>query len=112
VTAPEPVDLNALEGEGPLWGLASTDLNATLLSWPAGHLVAEHVNAALDVLIVVIDGSGVVTVDGRRHAVSGGQALLVEKGASRLIEAGAGGLRYLSVHRRRQPLQIEPLGDR
>lgn len=31
-----PVDLRRACGIGPLWGLASEDLNATLLSWPAG----------------------------------------------------------------------------
>ena len=107
MAAAEPVDLSALEGEGPLWGMASADLNATLLSWPAGHRVAEHTNAELDVLLVVIDGAGEVAIDGRLHSVAAGQALLVEKGAARQITAGEGGLRYLSVHRRRAPLQIE-----
>lgn len=36
--------------------MASTDLNATLLSWPPGYEVAEHVDAELDVLVVVLDG--------------------------------------------------------
>lgn len=34
--------------------MASADLNATLLSWPPGHEVPEHVNADLDVLVVVV----------------------------------------------------------
>ena len=105
--ATEPVDLAQLQGEGPLWGLASSDLNATLLSWSPGHEVAEHVNADLDVLVVVLEGSGVVRVDGREHVVGADQVLLIEKGAARSFAAGAGGLRYLSVHRRRGPLQIE-----
>jgi len=102
-----PVDLTQLDGEGPLWGLASTDLNATLLAWPPGHQVAEHVNDELDVLVVVLEGGGEVRVDGQEHFVSAGQALLIEKGAARSFTAGPEGLRYLSVHRRRGPLQIE-----
>ena len=102
-----PVDLLHEQGAGPLWGMASTDLNATLLGWPAGHQVAEHTNADLDVLVVVLDGDGVAVVDGREHTLSGGQALLIEKGAARAIRAGAAGIRYLSIHRRRPPLQIE-----
>ena len=36
------VDLLSPSGTGPLWGLASSDLNATLLAWPPGHeLVAD-----------------------------------------------------------------------
>ena len=103
-----PVDLLGPEGTGPLWGTASEDLNATLLVWPAGHVVAEHVNAELDVLLVALQGSAAVTVDGREHALRADHALLVPKGAARTIRAGAGGVRYLSVHRRRGPLQIEP----
>jgi hypothetical protein len=41
--------------------------------------------------------------------------VIVKKGLSRRITAGAEGVRYLSVHRRRAPLQITPsnrrLGD-
>ena len=102
-----PVDLAGQAGTGPVWGLASDDLNATLLAWPAGERVAEHVNSERDVLLVVVDGGGTVTVDGERHRVTAGHALLVEKGTSRGIEAGPDGLRYLSVHRARGPLQIE-----
>lgn len=105
---PTVVDLAGLAGEGPLWGTASDDLNVTLLCWPPGHVVGEHVNAELDVLLVVLAGTGTVRVDGRDSDVAAGQALLVPKGCSRSIRARAGGLRYLSVHRRRSALQIEP----
>jgi mannose-6-phosphate isomerase-like protein (cupin superfamily) len=101
------VDLMGGAGAGPLWGMASADLNATLLSWPAGHELAEHVNAELDVLMIVMSGGGVVIVDGRPHALSAGSAILVACGTRRRIEAGPAGLRYLSVHRRRGPLQIQ-----
>ena len=33
----EPFDLVLPQGEGPLWGLASEDLNVTLLCWGAGQ---------------------------------------------------------------------------
>jgi mannose-6-phosphate isomerase-like protein (cupin superfamily) len=105
----DSVDLMALSGTGPLWGMASADLNATLLAWPAGHELAEHVNDELDVLLVVLDGHGRAIVDGEVHELAAGSALLVARGARRRIAAGEGGLRYLSVHRRRGPLQIQPL---
>lgn len=104
---PEVADLLRAPGTGPVWGMASDDLNATALAWPAGHEVAEHVNAALDVLLVVLDGAATVTVDGRDHALEAGQALLIPKGSVRRVSAGADGVRYLTVHRRRGPLQIE-----
>jgi mannose-6-phosphate isomerase-like protein (cupin superfamily) len=105
---PIVIDLLGRSGIGPLWGMASADLNATLLVWPPGHEIAEHVNPQLDVLVVVLGGQGVVIVDGEAHDLPAGSAILVPRGARRRIEAGAGGLRYLSVHRRRGPLQIQP----
>jgi uncharacterized cupin superfamily protein len=102
-----PVDLGGRRGTGPIWSLASSDLNATLLAWPANERLPRHVNTELDVLLVVIDGEGTAVVDGERHRLAAGHALLVEKGASRSIAAGRDGLRYLSIHRRRAPLQIE-----
>jgi mannose-6-phosphate isomerase-like protein (cupin superfamily) len=105
----EVVDLGAGAGSGPLWGMASHDLNATLLAWPAGHAVAEHVNAELDVLVVVVEGSATVTIDDAPHELGAPAAILVPRGTRRAIRPGAGGARYLSVHRRRGPLQIAPL---
>ena len=101
------VDLLRGSGTGPLWGMASQDLNATLLAWPAGHEVAEHVNEELDVLIVVLGGHGTASVDGAAYHLAAGSAILLPRGTRRRIEAGVDGLRYLSVHRRRGPLQLE-----
>jgi uncharacterized cupin superfamily protein len=102
------VDLLGRTGIGPLWGMASDDLNATLLAWPPGHELTEHTNLELDVLIVVLEGGGVAVIDKHEHALTPGSLLLVEKGRPRAIVAGARGVRYLSVHRRRGPLQIAP----
>jgi quercetin dioxygenase-like cupin family protein len=101
-----PVDLLGPDGTGPLWGTESEDLNATLLVWPAGHEVTEHVNAELDVLLIALDGDAVITVDAEERPLAAGQALLIPKGTARGIRAGARGVRYLSVHRRRGRLQI------
>jgi quercetin dioxygenase-like cupin family protein len=104
--ANEPVDLSQPRGDGPVWAVETEDLDATLLSWPANEGVAAHVNAERDVLIVVTAGAGMAVVDEREHRLEPGYALIIAKGAQRSIHAGDGGLRYLSVHRRRAPLQI------
>ena len=106
------VDLLSGTGTGPLWGMASRDLNATLLAWPPGHEVAEHANTEVDVLLIVLGGGGVVVVDQRRHVLAPGRALLIEKGSTRAIRAGADGLRYLSVHKRRGPLTVAPRSEK
>jgi quercetin dioxygenase-like cupin family protein len=101
------VELLGASGIGPLWGMASDELNATLLAWPPGHELAEHTNTEVEVLMVVLEGTGVAVVDEERHALAPGSLLLLEKGRSRAIVAGPDGLSYLSVHRRRGPLQLE-----
>jgi quercetin dioxygenase-like cupin family protein len=93
---------------GPVWGAASEDLNATMLAWSAGGGPPEHVNAERDVLIFVAEGSATATVDGEERELAAGEALIVDKGRRRKITAGAGGVRYLSVHLRRPPLEIQP----
>jgi mannose-6-phosphate isomerase-like protein (cupin superfamily) len=107
--ADAPVELDDLRGVGPLWGIATEDLNATALCWGPGQGVAEHTNAERDVLLITIAGSGTVVIDGHGYALHGHRAFLIPKGARRRITAGASGLRYVSVHRRRGPLQIELL---
>jgi uncharacterized cupin superfamily protein len=97
---------------GGVWGMASADLNATLLAWPPGHEVAAHRNSELDVLLIVLEGGGVAKVDEQEDALVPGTALLIEEGRSRVIRAGADGVRYLSVHRRRGPLQVAGMPER
>ena len=102
------VDLLGRSGTGPLWGMASPDLNATLLAWPPGQGVQTHVNAELDVLVIVLAGDGRAIIDGATHTLAPGSAILIPRATRRAISAGDTGLRYLSVHRRRGPLQIQP----
>ena len=104
-----PVDLaGAPSGVGPLWGMQSEELNATLLEWPPGGGVAEHVNDELEVIVLVLAGSASVIVDGAEHQLAAGALLLVPRGCARAVLAGRDGVRYLSVHRRRGPLLPSP----
>lgn len=100
------VEPDAAEGEGPLWGAASDDLNVTMLSWYPGSATPEHMNEERDVLVVCLAGSGTILLDGVPHTIAEGQILIIEKGCPRQIEVGPRGLRYLSVHLRRPGLQI------
>jgi quercetin dioxygenase-like cupin family protein len=102
------VELLSPEGKGPLWGSETEDLNATLLAWPPDTGPPEHVNAERNVLLVVLAGSATVTVNGEATLVEAGQATTIEKGRVRRIAAGPEGVRYVSVHVRRPPLQIFP----
>ena len=106
----EIVDLTALDGRGPAWGTASEDLNATLLVWRAGEGQPEHVNEERDVAVVVLAGSGTLSVDGTEHELAAGTLAIVPRGAARSIVAGQDGLRCLTVHRRRGGLGLATSG--
>ena len=51
----EVMDLLGPTGTGPLWGMASAELNAPLLAWPPGHEVVEDAASVLDVLVIVLE---------------------------------------------------------
>lgn len=102
----DAIDLLTGDGRGPLVGVATEDLNLTVLSWPPGHVVIEHVNAERDVAYVVVDGSAELTVDGTAVTLAAPAALVVAKGASRELRAGPDGVRYVTVHRVRGGLSL------
>ena len=107
-SAPAPVDLLAGDGHGPLWGTASQELNATLLAWPPGHTVAEHVNAERDVLLVVVEGAATVIIDDADHLLRAPAAILIPRRSSRRIVVGPDGVRYLTSHRVRPGIELRP----
>ena len=102
-TEPVVADLLAPSGRGAAWSATSADLNLNVVVWPPGGGVDAHVNAERDVLWVVLEGSGEVTIDGAVHGVCAGWGALVPAGAERALRAGPEGIRYVSAHRRRQP---------
>ncbi len=87
---------------GPQWSHESTDLDLTLLTWLPHQQVPAHVNDEVDVVMIAIEGAGVVTVNGARHELSAGEALLIPKGAERAIGCAGERFSYLSVHARRR----------
>ena len=91
------MDLLGGTGTGPLWGMASSDLNATLLSWPPGHELVADTNSELDVLLIVLEGGGVATVDEQARS------------CSRECAAGREGkLKGDPCRRGRRPLRLGP----
>ena len=66
---------------GPVWTAQSDDLNVNLLVFHRGQAVEEHVNSEVDVLLVGVDGEGVVSIDGEPYALPPGHTVIVPKGA-------------------------------
>ena len=69
-------------GQGALWGAETEDLNATLVRWEAGKGVAAHTNDEVDVVMTVLEGSGVVRIDDDEQPVEPGMARRTAPGQS------------------------------
>lgn len=91
---------------GPQWAHECDDLDMTLLSWREGRHIEAHINREVDVILVGIEGVGVVTVDGEAHNIHPGVGLLIPKGGERAIKGTSERFSYLSIHRRRHGLQL------
>ena len=91
-------------GYGALWGTESEDLNATVVSWPGGGGVDAHVNDLVDVVMIVLTGSGRLRVDAEEIGLEVGQVVVIPKAASREIRAGQNGVTYVNVHKRKPKL--------
>src|SRR5690606_10932754 len=96
-----------LAGNGVHWTLAaSSELNANLVRLDPGAEMGAHRNDEVDVLVVVLAGSGHLVSDTRTVTLAAGVVAHVGKGTTRSLHAGDDGLAYLTVHRRRAPLTI------
>ena len=101
--------LAATRGSGAIWSTSGEDMQVNVLAFDDGEGVAEHVNPAVDVLYVVLQGGGVLSLNGVTRTLSTGDVVYVPRGSARSTRAAGGRLSYLTCHRRRQPLQISPI---
>jgi quercetin dioxygenase-like cupin family protein len=98
-------------GDGVHWTLEEpSDLNVNAVALGAGASIPAHVNGTLDVLVVGMTGNGRVEVEGESLPLAAGTVVHVPKGTRRAVHAGPDGVGYLSVHRRRGPLQLGSRG--
>jgi len=97
-----------LSGDGVHRSLAAADgdLNVNLAHLDPGSEIADHVNDDVDVLVVVLSGSGQLRVGETHHDLVPNTLAYLARGDRRSIAAGPQGLTYLSAHRARGPLQV------
>ncbi|CAG7647619.1 cupin domain-containing protein [Actinacidiphila bryophytorum] len=101
---------------GVLWKLAEPgrQLDANLVHLAPGEHIAAHAEPELDVLVLVVSGSGTLGAGPEDREPGPGELLPLGEGAlgwlprgsTREIRAGADGLDYLTVHTRRPGMQI------
>lgn len=99
------------EGQsGALWRLRGDDrqLDANLVRHLPGTGGAQYTEDEVDVMLVVVSGTGILTLDGAQSHVSAGFLALLPRGSARALLAGPKGLVVLTVHRRRRGMSIAP----
>ncbi|HLI52496.1 MAG TPA: cupin domain-containing protein [Thermomicrobiaceae bacterium] len=97
--------LAELSGSGPVLSRETEDLDVNVVRLPAGRSIEEHINREVDVVMVALAGSGLVTVADQEFVLSPQRLLIIPKGSRRSIRStGDDALVYLSLHRRRARL--------
>ncbi|WP_007514985.1 hypothetical protein [Pseudofrankia saprophytica] len=106
-------DLAAGVGEpavaGAVWKLPASerDLDSNIIALPPGGTIEEHVGPDVDVLVHVLAGSGTLFTARDSLDLVPGALLWLPRHSRRRLAASHEGLRYLTVHRRRQALVVE-----
>jgi hypothetical protein len=93
---------------GALWNLSADprQLDSNIIRIPSGDRIDAPSGADLDVLVLVLSGSGAAEIDSGELSLEPGALVWLPRGARRTIIASDGGLTYLTVHTRRPPLTI------
>jgi quercetin dioxygenase-like cupin family protein len=93
---------------GAVWKLSLTprDLDANVIQLPAGDGIDAHTGPDIDVMLVVLDGTGRLTTERTVVDLEAGAIVWLPRRSRREFRAGPQGLRYLTVHQRRQALVI------
>jgi quercetin dioxygenase-like cupin family protein len=99
---------------GAVWRLdpAERDLDSNVVALPPGGVIEPHLGPDLDVLVHVLGGSGSLATEADAVELRPGALLWLPRRSLRGFTAGPAGLRYLTVHRRRQALVLEPPAPR
>lgn len=96
------------QSAGVAWRLdeVGRQLDANVVNLAAGQTIGTHADAELDVLVVILAGSGSVTTDAEPLPLTPGRLVWLPRGSGHGLVAGIDGLAYLTVHRRRPGMQI------
>jgi quercetin dioxygenase-like cupin family protein len=106
-------DLSADDAStGAIWKLTAQnrDLDANIIALPPNGGIEAHAGPDLDVMIHVLAGSGRLTTESSVLDLAPGDLVWLPRQSRRQFRAGDAGLRYLTVHRRREALVLRPPG--
>ncbi|MET9499565.1 hypothetical protein [Streptomyces sp. NPDC006552] len=96
------------DATGALWRLdgAARQLDANVIRVRPGTRGEAYTEHDLDVLLVMVQGHGVLRRADREEELAPGALVVVPRGERRAVTADAEGLVYLTVHRRRPGMSI------
>ena len=94
---------------GAVWKLQARerDLDSNVIALPPGGTIDAHAGPDLDVLIHILSGGGQLTTERGVLDLGPGVLLWLPRRSRRQFSAGPDGLRYLTVHQRRQALVLD-----
>lgn len=110
----DTADVAASTGEadvtGAVWRLdvRERDLDSNIIALPPAGSIDRHVGPGIDVLIHALAGTGELITERGSVPLRPGALVWLPRGSVRQFTAGPEGLRYLTVHQRRQALVLDP----
>jgi uncharacterized protein (DUF2249 family)/quercetin dioxygenase-like cupin family protein len=116
LTGSDAVADPAGDASGAVWKLQirRRDLDCNVIALPPDGTIEAHDGPDLDVLVHVLAGSGRLGTEAGEVDLAPGALVWLPRRSRRAFTAGTEGLRYLTVHQRRQALVLEtrrPTGD-
>ncbi len=98
----------AADPAGVSWKLQmrERDLDSNIVALAPDGQVGAHAGPDVDVLLCVLAGSGEITTELDTLALAPGSLVWLPRRSRRQFTAGPDGLRYLTVHQRRQALTL------
>ncbi|MFF7154165.1 DUF2249 domain-containing protein [Streptomyces sp. NPDC008139] len=112
--APAVASPGVPDASGAVWKLRmrDRDLDSNIIQLPPHAGIAPHLGPDLDVLVHVLDGDGRLTTELDQVPLAPGDLVWLPRRSLRAFTAGPHGLRYLTVHQRRQALVLAPPSPR
>lgn len=101
-------DTTAADVTGAAWKLQARerDLDSNVIALPPGGKIDAHTGPDLDVLIHILGGTGRLTTELGEIDLAAGMLLWMPRRSRRQFTASDQGMRYLTVHQRRQALSL------
>jgi uncharacterized protein (DUF2249 family)/quercetin dioxygenase-like cupin family protein len=98
------------DATGAVWKLEvrERDLDSNIIALAPGGGIDAHAGADVDVLIHVLSGNGRLDTEQGAVELVPGALLWLPKRSRRQFTAGPDGLRYLTVHKKREILPLTP----